>query len=236
MICHQTIAVPKEYNVRRHYDTMHQEKYEIFTGKIREEKVRTLQASFSIGVFIDLMKAFDTIDHKLLMKNYHYGIRVVFNWFISYLSNMKKYVHLNLTISPSLHINCGVPQGSILGSRLFIIYINDIINASHVANFIMFANDTNLFFNHPNLTFLFDIINTELSKISQWFKLNKLSSNIKKTNYIMFQAGNPTVAKDTNLYLIIDNVKIEQSILNQIEHIKFLGVIINSKLTWQEHI
>ena len=81
-----------------------------------------------------------------------------------------------------------------------------------------------ILFKHPNLIFLFDIINTELSKISQWFKLNKLSLNIKKTNYIIFQAGNQTVAKDTNLNLIIDHVKIEQ-----VEHTKFLGVIINSK-------
>ena len=77
----------------------------------------------SIGVFIDLSKAFDTIDHKLLIKKLsHYGIReVVLNWFISYLSNRKKYVYLNSTISPSLHINCGVPQGSILGPLLLII-------------------------------------------------------------------------------------------------------------------
>ena len=87
--------------------------------------------------------------------------------------------YLNSTISPSLHINYGVLQGSILGPLLFIIYINDIVNASHVANCIMFADYTNLFFKHPNLTILFEIINIELSKISQWFKLNKLKLNIK---------------------------------------------------------
>ena len=152
------------------------------------------------------------------------------NWFISYLSNRKQYVYLNSAISPSLHINCEVSHGSILGPLLFIIYINDIVNAFHVANFIMFADDMNLFLKHLNLTFLFYIINTELSKISQWFKLNKLSLNIKKMNY-NFQAGNRTVTKDTHLNLIIDNVKIEQA-----EHTKFLGVIINSKLTWQNHI
>ena len=88
-----------------------------------------------------------------------------------------------------------------------------------------------IFFKHPNLTFLFDIINTELSKISQWFQLTKLLLNIKKTNYIIFEASNRTVAKDINLNLIIDNVKMEQ-----VEHIKFLGVIINFKITWQDYI
>jgi hypothetical protein len=95
----------------------------------------------------------------------------------------------------------------------------------------MFADDTNLFFKHKNLNVLYDIINNELSKISKWFKLNKLSLNIKKTNYIVFQSGNIQPLKDPELNVFIDNIKIER-----VDKTKFLGVIINSRLTWNDHI
>ena len=93
------------------------------------------------------------------------------------------YVSLCITQSDQL---CGVPQGSILRPLLFILFINDIVNASKIAEIIMSADDTTLFFKHKELGVLYTTINVELVKISQWFKLNKLSLNIKKTNYIVF--------------------------------------------------
>ena len=86
-----------------------------------------------------------------------------------------------------LHVECGVPHGSILGPLLFLIFINDIANSSKLLDFIMFADDTHIFFKAKTLEALYQIVNTELTKISKWFKLNKLSLNINKTNYILFR-------------------------------------------------
>jgi len=85
-------------------------------------------------------------------------------------------------------INCGVPQRSILGPLLFIIYINDIVNISQVLNMILFADDTNFFFSGSNINDVCSILNDELTKLSRWFKLNKLSLNIKKTNFMILKA------------------------------------------------
>ena len=124
--------------------------------------------NYSIGVFIDLSKVFDTIDHNVLLKKLScYGIRgAALSWFVSYLHNSTQYASIIGTDSNLLTIKCGVPHGSILGPLLFIMYVNDIVNSSNLANFIMFADDTNLFFKHKDLTTLFNIINAELSKIS----------------------------------------------------------------------
>ena len=156
----------------------------------------------SIGIFIYLSKAFDTVDHKLLLtKMEHYVIRGnALLWFTSHLSDRTQYVSLNHTNSQTLPVTCGVFQGSILGLLLFILFINGIVSAYKIAEFIMFADDTNLFFKQKQLGVLYTTINIELAKIYQWFKLNKLSLKIKKTNYIVFRNKNsPTI--NTNLVL-----------------------------------
>lgn len=187
---------------------------------------------FSIGIFIDLSKAFDTIDHSILIRKLqHYGIRgIALNWFKSYLQNRQQYVSIGDNNSYLQFVSCGVPQGSILGPLLFIVYINDIANVSKIANLIMFADDTNLFYSHDKLDVLCNDINYDLLKISLWFKLNKLSLNVKKTNFMIFRPKNKKLPNDEI------NIKIDDISVERVNHTKFLGVVINDKLTWDDHI
>ena len=128
----------------------------------------------TIGVFIDLKKAFDTIDHTLLLaKLRHYGVRGVANdWLSSYLENRMQYVSVGDTDSILRNVICGVPQGSILGPKLFILYINDICNVSPVLKFILFADDTNIFCSGSDIVQLSIIVSSELDKLNEWFAVS----------------------------------------------------------------
>ena len=181
----------------------------------------------TIGVFIDLKKAFDTINHELLIKKLsYYGIRgVASDWLISYLNNRKQFVDIeNNFYSDVLNVICGVPQGSILGPKLFILYINDLCNVFKLLNFLLFADDTNIFFSSNNIRDASVVISRELTKLSRWFAINKLSLNVSKTNYMVF-----TYKKDiSECQIHIDKFPIERVLVT-----KFLVVLIDEKLTWK---
>ena len=132
---------------------------------------------YTLGIFLDLSKAFDTVNFDIIFdKLEHYGIRgVVLDWFKDYLS-LYQFVQFNGHCSQSKIIKCGVPQGSILGPLLFLLYINDFCNASDIFETILFADDTNLFFfSHKDANALFHTANCEMNKITNWVKSNKLS-------------------------------------------------------------
>ena len=183
----------------------------------------------TIGVFIDLKKAFDTIDHNILLdKLYHYGLRGNAHfWIKSYLENRKQYVQLENLASDYMNVVCGVPQGSILGPKLFILYINDMCRVSECLKFILFADDTNLFCSGNDLLKLSETVTHELSKLKNWFAVNMLSLNVSKTNYMLF--SNSRCDRDISIH--IANVEI-----SRVNVTKFLGVLIDDKLTWNEHI
>ena len=143
---------------------------------------------FSCGVFIDLKKAFDTVDHSILLdKLDYYGFRGTMNlWFKSYLSNRSQTTEIDGYVSEESVTAYGVPQGSVLGPLLFLIYINDIQMISNKLKFYLFADDTNLLYADKNLKSLENTINKELRNLSSWLRANKLTLNIKKSHFVLF--------------------------------------------------
>ena len=182
-------------------------------------------------IFLDFAKAFDTVNHEILLKKLlHYGFRgKTHNWLTSYLSNRTQCVQIGDELSDFKPINCGVPQGSVLGPLLFLLYINDIVSSSNILKFQLFADDTCIFYSNRNRDILESTLNTELNKVSDWLIVNKLSLNVSKSNALTFRAKN---ANDLPLLnLTINNEKIEEK-----TSAKYLGVLFDNKLTWKSQI
>ena len=146
------------------------------------------QGKTGFCILLDFAKAFDTVNHDILLKKLeYYGIRgIALDWFKSYLSNRKQCTEIGNLQSTFGDVKCGVPQGSILGPLLFLLYINDIVLSSEVFKFTLFADDTSLFYSHKNKTEAVIIINQELAKISEWLAANKLSLNVGKSQLLIF--------------------------------------------------
>ena len=189
---------------------------------------------FTLGVFIDLSKAFDTVDHDILLtKLKFYGIHNMnHKWFRSYLTSRKQFIECDKTKTKTNIITCGVPQGSILGPLLFLIYVNDLNKSSNILNPIMFADDTNLFYSHNDIKTLFKTVNNELKNIHEWFKANKLSLNADKTKYVFFHK---TRISDY-LPLQLPTLYIDAYKIKRVYFTKFLGVMLDENLTWKKHI
>ena len=182
------------------------------------------------GVFLDFRKAYDTVDHSILLKKlYAYGIRgTILNWFKSYLSNREQFASINNTYSDKNYISCGIPQGSVLGPLLFLIYINDLPNVSKKLYSILFADDTSVFLEGDNLNTLSTVINEELNKLSIWLASNKLTLNTDKSHYVIFHRAR---LKQTKI-----EIKLSDISLKRVSFTKFLGVIIDEKLSFTRHI
>ena len=179
---------------------------------------------------IDLSKVFDTGDHTILFKKLEiYGITGAnLAWFRNYLTNRKQYTCINTdTKINELKVTCGVPQGSSLWPLLFLIYVNDLPSASNLLNTIMFADDTNLFFEHKDISFLFSTVNRELQNINEWFISNKLSLNVKNTKFLIFHKA----SRRDDLPLLIAKLFINNQVIKRQSSTKCLGILLDENLS-----
>ena len=144
------------------------------------------QKQITISIFCDLSKAFDVISHNILLQKLEfYGIRgVAKEWISNYLSDRNQYVEIENFKSSVCKIECGVPQGSILGPLLYLIYVNDIPKAT-TGNLLSFADDTSLYLSHSDVDILFQNANTEMNNLYEWFCANRLSLNAKQKRNLL---------------------------------------------------
>ena len=201
------------------------------------ELVKNIQdKKYTVTLFLDLSKAFDTLEYKVIFHKMHkYGIRgTALNWFKNYLTNRQLRVKINPgehgtnIISDSFPVTYGNPQGSCLGPLIFLIFCNDLSNSLMHSTCIQFADDTTIYCSSKNLRYLKWQIMEDLNSISDWFKANKLTLNLNKTNYMVF---NPKPNEDINI-----TIHFEYTALPRVHNTKFLGIWIDDQLNWKCHL
>ena len=183
-----------------------------------------------VGVFLDLRKAFDTVDPLILLSKLEsYGILGrELSLIRCFLSNRKQYVKIGDAVSPDVSMEVGTPQGSCLSPLLFKIFINDIVKSSNLVHFNLFADDTAIYIKGKCISELFTIVNRELDKIGNWILANKLALNLDKTVFLLF-SGNKKVN-------VLPEVKIFGTVIQNKSLVKFLGLYIDDRLSWKPQI
>ena len=216
-----------QFGFREGYSTMHA--LVELTDRIKDAIDKKL---LTCGIFVDLSKAFDTVNHNILLdKLSHYGIRGnLHNLFSSYLSNRKQFVRVNNVNSDLKDITCGVPQGSVLGPLLFLLYINDLANCCPEVFFRIFADDTGIFFHCKDITTLSSLAEKIIQNISRWFECNKLTLNASKTSYVIFRSSR---YQNKNLP---NTLQCNNIIINRECQAKYLGVTLDEYLNYNEYV
>lgn len=184
---------------------------------------------YFLAVYLDFSKAFDTIDHDVLLsKMCHLGVGgLLLQWFRSFLTDRMQFVGIGERASEELPITFGVPQGSVLAPVLFLLYINDMSVSSGFFKYVHFADDTTVFASGKDIRLLADVVNRGLADVDVWLRCNKISLNIDKTAYMIISDG--VVPDDIA-------INIRGTTLSCVHSTKFLGVIIDDKLTFNLHI
>ena len=241
-------------------DLLYKHQYGFLKGRSTEQNLLHVvnfisnalnSGNFCIGIFLDLKKAFDVCSHSILLKKLKkLGVDgIALDWFTSYLSNRKQRVDINGHLSNEKFINISVLQGSILGPTLFLCYINDLFTVTNLATF-LFADDTSCLAEHNNLPDLINFVNTELQKIANWFRSNKMAVNISKTKFIIFRTkGKKIDISDTPVLFNNNDInghqdpknifKLERVFLENInpdhQTYKLLGVHFDEYLNFDKH-
>ena len=190
------------------------------------------RGEYTGAIFVDLKKAFDTVDHKVLLKKlFDIGVRgLTLKWFENYLINRRIVTKVNNSISEEKHLTHGVPQGSILGPLLFCIFINDLPDIFKLSQVHLYADDTVIYFSHKNPNVVESALNTEMEVLDKWMCKNKLLINYTKT--VSMLIGTRNLLADYNTL----NVKIRNMILQKVKTTKYLGLHIDEELKWDIHI
>ena len=188
----------------------------------------------TIAVFIDAMKAFDTVNHQILInKLKKYGISGnLLAWIGDYLTGRKQCTIANNVISDYDNIVCGVPQGSVLGPLLFLVYINDIASVVKNSNISMYADDTVIYISHTDLNIAIALLQSDLNGVYTWCNSNKLTINCKKTKYCLF--GMRSAIKKSKTQDI--RLSLSNQILERVCSYKYLGLTLDEHLTYNKHI
>ena len=186
---------------------------------------------FNLVVFIDLKKAFDTVDHNILLKKLEcYGVKgQALSLLKSYLSNRHQKCQINRFVSSEQLIRCGVPQGSILGPLLFLLYINDLPECLNNTRPRLFADDTNLTASGNSIADAELAVNSDLHNLRNWLIANKLSLNVAKTEFMLI--GSPQMIRNVSNFQ--PNIIIENKQIRQVNKTKTLGTTIDQHLTWK---
>ena len=230
----QKILYKHQYGFRPNHSTIHPILY--LLSKCAEFN-NTQPRKYTMSIFCDLSKAFDVINHEILIKKLeYYGIRgIVKDWILNYLSDRTQFVQLENCKSGICKIECGVPQGSILGPLLYLIYVNDIAEAT-TGNILSFADDTCLFLGDANIHNLYKTANVEANNLYDWFCANKLPLNTNKTKCIVLRPSYQKI-DFTGLTVRINGVQLSQIGKDFDEQCtKFLGVNIDEHLSWKFHL
>ena len=216
-----------QYGFRKGHSTTH-----ALVDLVDKIKNSIDNGEMTCGIFVDLSKAFDTVNHSILLhKLDHYGFRGKANQLLeSYLTNRKQFVELNNHKSSYKSITCGVPQGSVLGPLLFLIYINDMPNCCPSGNTRIFADDTNVLFKAKNADEISSKGQVIMEQMNKWFMANKLTLNAKKSSFIIFRS---TRSKLNNLP---ERIKFNDSEITRSDSIQYLGLTLDEHLNFNLHI